>query len=438
MRRTAELLLSKYSIPEMRNGLSERNGRNMADDQDRFNEIFAQHDRAAAQSAPKSAAPRKAPEPERPERDFQPVRRERQSRSGCLGGLLYFVFVISVSVIIACLGWMAATDVLALNKGDETAVVTLPDTIFTTTTDSKGNKVTEADINYVATALKDAGIIEYKGLFKMYCNISDAKDKIDKGSYELSTTYDYRALVKKMQTGSNAMLTTKVTIPEGYTMEKIFRTLEDKGVCSYNDLMEAAANYDFNYSFLDADKKGSASRLEGYLFPDTYEFYTGMEPSSAIDKMLENFREKMTAEMLEQAENSGYKLSGAITIASMIEKEAANDDERAVIASVIYNRLKADMPLGVDSTSLYTHQDHDGAPTDEMLADASDAYNTRLNKGLTPTAICSPGIKSIRAALQPSDTKYYYYALDTATGTHKFFKTAGEFNAFVATQNYAQ
>jgi UPF0755 protein len=146
----------------------------------------------------------------------------------------------------------------------------------------------------------------------------------------------------------------------------------------------------------------------------------------------------MTAEMLEQAENSGYKLSGAITIASMIEKEAANDDERAVIASVIYNRLKADMPLGVDSTSLYTHQDHDGAPTDEMLADASDAYNTRLNKGLTPTAICSPGIKSIRAALQPSDTKYYYYALDTATGTHKFFKTAGEFNAFVATQNYAQ
>lgn len=406
----------------------------MADDQDRFNEIFARQDRAEAESR-RRAAPRQ-PEQERPERDFQPVRRERQSRSGCLGGLLYFVFVVSVSVIIACLGWMAATDVLALNKGDTTAVVTLPETAFSTVTNSDGKAVKQADINFVATALKDAGIIQYKGLFKLYCSISGAKDKLDQGSYELSTTYDYRALVKKMQTGSNAMLTTAVTIPEGFTMQKIFKTLEEKKVCSYSELMDAAANYDFSYSFLDSSQKGDASRLEGYLFPDTYQFYTGMEPSSAIAKMLDNFRVKMTAEMLQQAKDSGYGLSGVLKIASMVEKEAANDDERAVIASVIYNRLKANMPLQVDATSLYNHQDHEGAPTAAMLADASDKYNTRLNKGLTPTAICSPGIKSIKAALQPSSTDYYYYALNTATGTHKFFKSAAEFNAFVATQHY--
>jgi UPF0755 protein len=152
--------------------------------------------------------------------------------------------------------------------------------------------------------------------------------------------------------------------------------------------------------------------------------------------MLDNFRSKMTAEMLQKAKDSGYELSGVIKIASMIEKEAANDDERALIASVIYNRLKAGMPLGVDATSLYTHQDHEGAPTKEMLADASDTYNTRLNKGLTPSAICSPGLTSIKAALSPSKSEYYYYALDTATKTHKFFRTLSEFNAFVATQNY--
>lgn len=407
----------------------------MPDDQDRFNEIFAQHDKAA--EAARRGAPQARPvQQERPERDFRPVRQERQGRSGCLGGLLYFVFIVSVSVIIACLTWMAATDVLALNKGDESAVVTLPDTIFTQTTDADGDKVKAADINYVANALKDAGIIEYKGLFKLYCSISHAKYKLDQGSYELRTTYDYRALIKKMQTGSNAMLTTKVTIPEGYTMYQIFKLLEEKKVCSYDSLMDAAANYAFSYSFLDGTATGSASRLEGYLFPDTYEFYAGMEPSSAIAKMLENFRDKMTAEMLQKAKASGVELSGIVKIASMIEKEAANNDERATIASVIYNRLKAGMPLGIDATSLYTHPDHEGAPTDEMLNDTSDVYNTRLKTGLTPTAICSPGLNSIRAALQPATTKYYYYALDTATHTHKFFKTASEFNAFRATQNY--
>jgi UPF0755 protein len=408
----------------------------MADDQDKFNEVFAQHDRQAAQRAASSGktAPGGADEPD--ERAYRPVRHERHGRSGCLGGFMYFLFVVSVSIIIACLTWMAATDVLGLNKGNNTAVVTLPDSIFTTTTAADGSKVKTADINYVAKQLKDSGIIQYKWLFKLYCSFSHADTKLDKGSYELSTAYDYRALVKKMQTGSNAMLTTKVTIPEGYTMQQIFKTLEEKDVCSYDDLMDAAANYEFTYSFLGDMKTGDASRLEGYLFPDTYEFYTGMEPSSAIDKFLENFREKMTAEMLDEAKSCGYELSGAIKIASMVEKEAADDSERPIIASVIYNRLKAGMPLQVDSTSLYTHQDHEGAPTADMLSDASDPYNTRLNKGLTPTAICSPGLRSINAALQPKDTDYYYYALDTATGKHKFFTNSGEFNAFVATQNY--
>ena len=409
----------------------------MSDDQDKFNEIFSQH------SADNSAFPRErhigdedTHSTTQDERNYEPVRRERQGRSGCLGGMLYFVFVLSVSIIIACLAWMAATDVLALNKVEKSAVVTLPEEAFTVSDKSDGSKTKTADINYVAKQLKDNGIIEYKWLFKLYCSFSHADTKLDQGSYELKTSYDYRALVKKMQTGSTAMVTTKVTIPEGYTMQQIFKTLEENKVCSYDDLMDAAANYEFSYSFLGDMKTGDATRLEGYLFPDTYEFYTGMEPSSAIAKFLDNFRERMTAEMLQQAKASGYELSGVVKIASMVEKEAANDDERAKIASVIYNRLKANMQLGIDSTSLYTHQDHEGSPTAEMFADTSDPYNTRANKGLTPTAICSPGLPSIQAALKPAATNYYYYALDTATNTHKFFTTASQFNAFVATQNY--
>ena len=124
-----------------------------------------------------------------------------------------------------------------------------------------------------------------------------------------------------------------------------------------------------------------------------------------------------------------------VTIASMIEKEAANDTEQYTIASVIYNRLNKDWPLQIDSTTLYEYPDHEGAPTAEMLANDSP-YNTRISKGLPPSPICNPGITSIRAALQPSSTNYMYYALNTATGQHEFFTNADAFNAFVATQNY--
>ena len=227
----------------------------------------------------------------------EPEVQQRAGRSGCLGGLIYFAFVVSVSIILACVGWMAASDVLALNKEPVTATVTLDKAEFQDVTisytDSEGNAKERAghqvSVGYVAKQLKDAGIIKYKGLFQLYCSVSHAKTKIDPGTYELSTNYDYRALVKKMQVGSGAMVTTKVTIPEGYTMEQIFRKLEDENVCSYDDLMDAAANYSYNYSFLDQSMQGDAKRLEGFLFPDTYEFYQGMQASSAINKFLENF-----------------------------------------------------------------------------------------------------------------------------------------------------
>ena len=206
------------------------------------------------------------------ERDYRPIRQNRQGRTGCMGGIMYFLFVVSISVIIACLTWMAASDVLALNKDDTTAVVTLPTDIFEETKDEEGNTVSKCDINYVAKELKNEGIIEYKGLFKLFCSFSHAATKLDPGSYEMKTTYDYRAIVKKMQTGSNAMLTTEVTIPEGYTMAQIFKTLEENDVCDYDSLMDAAANVDFQYDFVDPNKKGDQTRLEGYLFPDTYQF----------------------------------------------------------------------------------------------------------------------------------------------------------------------
>lgn len=378
------------------------------------------------------------------ERDYRPVRQSHEYRSGCLGGLMYFVFVVCVSVVLACLAWMAASDALALNKDTFTAVVSLPTDIFDSETvdtfDESGNKtgtkrVTSADIDYVAEELKAAGLIEYKWLFEFFCKISNADTKVDPGEYELSSSYDYRALVKNMQVGSGATVTVSVTIPEGFSMHQIFKRLEENKVCSYEDLMDAAANYSYNYEFLAGIPEGDATRLEGFLFPDTYEFYVGMQASSAINKLLENFHHKMTDDLIAQMSAMGLDIRTVVNMASLIEREAANDNERALIASVIYNRLSVGMPLGIDASILYLYPDHDGAPTGEMLAEDTP-YNTRLYNGLPPTPVANPGLASIQAVLAPENTGYYYYALDTATGQHRFFTNSGEFDAFVATQNY--
>ena len=378
------------------------------------------------------------------ERDYRPIRQSHEYRSGCLGGIMYFVFILCVSVVLACLTWMAASDMLALNKSPYTTTVTLPVSIFSSETvdtfDEDGVKtgtkrVTHADMEYVAQTLKEAGLIEYKWLFEMFARFSHADTKIKPGEYELQSTFDYRALVQNMRPGSGSAVTVSVTFPEGYSMRQIFLLLEEKGVANYDDLMNAAATYKFNYDFLDDQESEEATRLEGFLFPDTYEFYVGMQPSSAINKFLENFHYRMTAELLARMEERGQNIHEVITIASMIEKEAANDNERAAIASVIYNRLRAGMPLGIDATTLYLYPDHEGAPTAAMLEEDTP-YNPRLYTGLTPTPICSPGLTSIRAALYPESTNFYYYALDTSTGLHKFFTNANEFNKFVATQNY--
>ena len=415
----------------------------MADKNKDFEELFGKSDddrTKKMKTVPKSKPqqPKKAAEPAK-----KPGNGGSEVKSGFGGGMLYFLFVISVSVILACLAWAAATDVLGFKSSDTVAQITLDKDSFTykevEVKDDDGNtktkKVHYADMNYVADKLKEQGIIKYKWLFKLFGAVYNADEKIDPGTYELKAVYDYKALVKKMTSGSGAMVTKKITFPEGYTMRQIFKKLDSEGVCDYDELMDAATNATFNYSFLEGTEKGDPTRLEGFLFPDTYEFYEGMPAATAINKLLEGFHYKMTAEMLEWQQESGYTMREIITIASMIEKEAATDTERYTIASVIYNRLNKDWALQIDSTTLYEYPDHEGAPTAEMLSKDSP-YNTRISKGLPPSPICSPGIVSIKAALRPDSTSYMYYALNTETGSHEFFTSADAFNAFVATQKY--
>ena len=382
-------------------------------------------------------------------RSQTPPRRWRRRRMGALGVLLYVIFVLGVSALLAGLCWTWANDILALNKEAHSAVITLPDDIFTErqitvektaedgSTVKEQETVQEADMGYVADLLKENGLIEYKTIFKIFASVTDAKYDLSSGTYELTTDMDYRALLGNMGKSSASRMITTVTIPEGMTAAQIFALLEEKGVATVKELNETAANYDFKFSFLkDVVPLGSANRLEGYLFPDTYEFYMGEDPVQVLNKMILRFDEIFTDEMRQDAADSGRTIQDIVTIASMIEKETDGNDQ-AKISSVIYNRLNNPSAggtygyLNIDATILYA------TGGTEVDTTADTPYNTYTNTGLPPTAISNPGATALWAALYPASTNNYYYALGD-DGAHHFFQSYNSMLNWMATQERYQ
>ena len=327
----------------------------------------------------------------------RPPQRRRKKKRGnpILGFLIYIVFVVVSSALLAGVGWLLANDLCALNK--EMAEATI--------------EVTKEDnVNSVATKLKEAGLIEYKWFFKLFAWVSSADEKIGEGTYTLTTDMDYRALIVGMmsKTGQNLTAeTVKVTIPEGYSVAQIIRLLAEKNL-------------------------GNISRLEGYLFPDTYEFYVGEKASNALGRLLKNFSLKMDEEMLELIENSGHSMKEILTIASLIERETDGGD-RSTIASVIYNRInnpgyETGGLLQIDAALVYA-TGHNELTEEDKAVDSP--YNLYTHKGLPPTPIANPGMAAIKAALQPATTDYYYYVLGK-DGKHIFSKTYSEHQQVIA------
>lgn len=364
-------------------------------------------------------------------RDYMPIRFRRYGRVGIGGGILYALFVISVSIVLACMMWMFASDALALSKEEKTAVVYLEEyePVGDMPTVNDEGKEILVDIDQVATALKNAGIIEYKWLFKVFCGFCDAETKMDPGTYDVSTKQDYYALVSSMHFGSDTQEITRVTFPEGFTMEQIFTLLEESNICEMEDLYEAAANYDFDYWFLEDLELGDPKRLEGYLFPDTYDFYQGEEATVAISRFLDNTNNKLTEEIRDLAYYQDVSIREAIIIASLIEKEAGSDEERPLMASVIYNRLNSGWALQLDSTINYIMGTSTFDLTYEHL-EIDDPYNTYMYEGLPPGPICNPGIASIQAAVDPASTDYWFWY--SYEGVSEFFTNSDDFDAYAA------
>lgn len=385
-------------------------------------------------------------QPSRPSGGSGKKKAKKKRTNPFLALLLWVVVVIASSVILAGVGWMLANDLCAFTGADQEVEVVVPAEWFTTTTvtDEDGNteEVSLCDIGQVADALQDAGLIQYKWLFRLFAWVYGADEKIDQGAYVLNTNMDYMALVRGMRSTGSSAVTVEVSIPEGYNTQQIFQLLSENGVAPVEELEEAAANYEFvDYAFLDSDLLGDVRRVEGYLYPDTYQFYVGRSAVAALDSMLSNFNSRVYSNgeltpLFEEAAARGYDFSDIITIASLIEEETDGTD-RDKISSVIYNRLERPGETGgllqIDAALVYAAG---RAITQEDYTTLDSPYNLYQHTGLPPTAISNPGMSSITAALQPAETDYYYYVLG-ADGKHVFSETLSEHQQNVAAASAA-
>ncbi len=233
-------------------------------------------------------------------------------------------------------------------------------------------------------------------------------------NFVLTTAEKATQTTTKLITTTAAKQTVKVTVNEGDSLTQIFKKLDENGVADFDELMQTAQTYDYSYYPLVAKIPASEKRcfkLEGYLFPDTYEFYTNQKPQDAIGKFLRNGKARITDSMVSRANALGYSMDEVLTVASIIEKEGAKSSEVAKIAAVIYNRLEAGMKLQMDSTIYYIERNVKPYLTGDINR-YNSYYNTYKCSALPAGPISNPGMRTINAALYPEDVDYLYFCHD--------------------------
>jgi UPF0755 protein len=276
----------------------------------------------------------------------------------------------------------------------------------------------------VIGALHDRGIIRCDLVSRWLLRKSGQEDAIRAGTYHLNTNMTPSAAFEVLTSSPSPVPTVRLTIPEGYRLTQIAARVQDVlGIPSHRFMQATDGS---RWSFPPYLPKGSSS-LEGFLFPNTYQFARhGTTADDVIRRLLDEFGTEARSLPWDNARSLGVSDYEAVIIASMIEKEAKLERDRPLISAVIYNRLARGMALGIDATLLYVLPPRpNGLLESDLHVDSP--YNTRLHTGLPPTPIASPGIASLRAALEPAHVSYLYYVLCGADGHHKFSDTYAQF-----------
>jgi UPF0755 protein len=276
----------------------------------------------------------------------------------------------------------------------------------------------------IAEILKENDVIESKYFFLARLRLSKYNGKLQYGTFKFDKNDSLGEIFEILTTKGAKKNTMTLTIPEGYSVERIKARVVEMGLCTDNEF-ETALKKDYDYPFLKSVPKSAdiKYRLQGFLYPSTYEFYSDASAETVVKTMLDEF-EKQTKD-LNIADY--YK---TVTCASLVEREAKLDSERELISGVIHNRIKQDMPLQIDASVVYAISD--GMYNVERVfykdLEVNSRYNTYKYSGLPVGPICSPGIKSIKAAVSPGSHNYLYYHTDTEKndGSHIFTESYTE------------
>ncbi len=279
----------------------------------------------------------------------------------------------------------------------------------------------------IAKILKQNNLILNEDVYKLKSKVLKFDGKYNYGMFELTASMNNEQIMKYLTTEKGVeSLGPKFTIPEGYTVKQIADRLEESGVVSSKDFINAVNEYDMSKVEVLKNLPNRKNKLEGYLYPSTYHFDKNSKAEEVVEKMIKMFTNSYKKEYVQRAKELGKSIDEIITIAAIIEREAKRPDERTKIAGVIYNRLKTKMKLEMCSTIQYAQgKVKEKLYQKDLIIDSP--YNTYKNTGLPVGPICSPGLESIKAALYPEKHDYLYFVLkDEATGKHIFSKTYAE------------
>lgn len=276
----------------------------------------------------------------------------------------------------------------------------------------------------ISANLENQGIVLWGPMFRAYVLLSGASRKMQAGNYSLSSTMSICEIAGKMKKGE--VIREKVTVIEGWNLRNIDSYLEERGIFYPQEFFNAASSsvgYS-DYDFLE-DKPKDMS-LEGYLFPDTYQINSGSDAKDLVSKMLDNFDEKLTPDLKAEIKKQGKTVFEVITMASLIEKEVRTREDKEMVSGIFWKRLGIGMPLESCATIAYI------LGVDKWQYSFNDTrtvspYNTYLNRGLPLGPICNPGLESIKAAIYPKASSYWFY-LSTKDGETIYSKTLQEHN----------
>lgn len=334
--------------------------------------------------------------------------------------IVYLVTVVCIGVLLGMFIIAMLNDVFAFVKDDSICEITIENENMT--------------LEELADYLYEEGVINYPTIFRIYVGLKeDGEITLQKGTYNLSPSFNYDKILSALNPAPVRAEVT-ITFQEGMTVDDIIDLFVAKGIGTRKGFEDAIENYDFDYWFLKnvESTEDRYYRLEGYLYPDTYRFFSDTTEVAALSKLLDNFKKKVPKSYAEQCKELGYTMDEVLIIASLIEAECTWVADFELVSAVFHNRLKsADFNGRLDSdASIQYILRHTTGARKEHLEDADlqiqSPYNTRIHEGLPPGPICNPSLSAMTAALYPNEDCGYYYFVAKANGYNLYAITYQE------------